>query len=64
MKIKFTIKTWRRLANLSQEQLAQKLGVTKQTVFNWEKGTHKPHKHTLQAMADIYGIEVSEIEFD
>ncbi|MBO4787807.1 MAG: helix-turn-helix transcriptional regulator [Lachnospiraceae bacterium] len=51
------IKYIREKSNLSQNALAERMGVTRQTVTLWEKGIRKPdHKH-LQWLSEFYGIE-------
>jgi transcriptional regulator with XRE-family HTH domain len=40
--IKDRIKTFRVLAGLTQKDLAQRLGVSPQTVCNWESGLGEP----------------------
>ena len=45
------IYTLRRKAGLSQEQLAERLEVTRQTVSKWETGRSVPDLEKLEAMA-------------
>jgi transcriptional regulator with XRE-family HTH domain len=47
------IKTLRNKLDLTQEQFAQKVGVTFSTINNWEKGTRKPHPFLLQRLLEI-----------
>jgi len=47
------IKTLRNKLGLTQEQFAQKVGVTFSTINNWEKGTRKPHPFLLQRLLEI-----------
>ncbi len=44
------IKKRRERAGLTQDELADLIGVTKQTVSNWETGRHKPSKFVLQCL--------------
>jgi len=44
---------------LSQEKLAQELGVSSRTVVRWEAGTSTPHPNTQDRMAVIFGLEPS-----
>lgn len=45
----------RELLGLSPEQLASKIGVTGQTVRNWERGKGKgPSGETLAALANVF----------
>lgn len=62
--MKFTSRPWlktlRKQVGLSAESLAEKLGVTKETVFRWESGHKRPaHEHLFKLEA-ILGPEVVE----
>ena len=50
----------RRLA-LTQEGLAQKLGVTNQAVSKWESGQSCPDIALLPQIADLFGISIDEL---
>lgn len=54
------IRDYRILKNLEQEQLASELGVTQQTVSNYEKGKTDPGIATLEKMCSILGITMME----
>lgn len=41
--------------DMTQEQLAEKLGVAESTIRRWEEGTTKPASNMLMAMSDIFG---------
>ena len=42
---------------LSQDELAQQLGVTRKTLYNWEQsGSIPPEK--AERMADLFGVEL------
>ncbi len=45
----------------SQEELAEKLGVSRQAVSKWENGTSDPSTSNLCALAKLYGIPVEEL---
>jgi DNA-binding XRE family transcriptional regulator len=47
------IKELRDKLDLTQEQFAQKVGVTFLTINNWEKGTRTPHPFLFQKLLDI-----------
>ena len=51
----------RRLAGLSQEALAEKLGVSRQAVSKWENGTSDPSTVNLLALAKLYGVSADEL---
>ncbi|MBQ9457710.1 MAG: helix-turn-helix domain-containing protein [Bacilli bacterium] len=51
----------RKKAGLSQEQLADELGVSRQAVSRWETGEAAPDTENLIALADIYNISLDEL---
>ncbi|MBQ4113237.1 MAG: helix-turn-helix transcriptional regulator, partial [Clostridia bacterium] len=55
MKLGEKIKTLRKQKNISQEVLAQYLGVTFQAVSKWENGTTMPDVATIPAIASFFG---------
>lgn len=57
MSIGEAIKAARRAAGLTQAELAQKLGVTPQTVSQYERGLINPKIETLQKFADALGVD-------
>ena len=48
------LQSLRKGANLSQEQLAEKLGVSRQAVSKWESGSGYPETDKLIAICDIF----------
>ena len=55
------IKKFRILSKLTQEELASKLGKTKNVISNWERGDNKPDTDTIEAMCKIFNITPNEI---
>lgn len=55
------IVTHRKKLGLTQEGLAQRLGVTNQAVSKWESGQSCPDITLLPALADIFGITIDEL---
>ncbi len=51
----------RREANLSQDDMARLLGITKSSISNYERGCRIPSALTVYNMAKIFGVPVSEI---
>jgi len=47
------IKELREKFDLTQEQFAQKVGVTFATINNWEKGSRTPHPFLFQKLLEI-----------
>ena len=42
--------------NMTQEQLAEKLGVTRQSISKWEGDLVKPEIEKLKAMAKLFEV--------
>lgn len=55
------IRYLRTARGLTQEQLAEKLFVTRQTVSAWETGRAQPDLETLERIAAALGAEVTEV---
>ena len=55
------IKTIRKNKGLTQEELAIRLSVVRQTVSKWEKGLSVPDADMLQRMAEVLEVPVSEL---
>ncbi len=51
----------RRAADMTQEQLADKLGVSYQSVSRWENGTTYPDMEFLPVLSSIFGVTVDEL---
>lgn len=51
----------RKSRNLSQEQLAEKLGVSRQAVSKWERAEASPDTDNLIALAEVYDVSIDEI---
>lgn len=61
MDIKISLAAARVNAKLTQEELAEKLGVSKSTVNGWEKGKSEPKLSQLQAISALSGIPMDFI---
>ena len=51
----------RRARGESQEQLAERLGVTRQSVSKWESGTATPELSKLIALSELYGVSLDAL---
>lgn len=59
------IKELRKKNNLTQEQLAEKLGVFQKQVGNIETGTTFTTMVNLEKLADVFGLEIKDLfEYD
>ena len=61
MTLEEQIKHYRKQAGLSQEKMADKIGVSRQAVTKWENGTGTPDISNLMAIADLFQISVDEL---
>ena len=61
MRLNEKLKSLRASKNLTQENLATKLGVTRQTISKWEKGISVPDADVLSQIADIFEVSVAEL---
>lgn len=55
----------RKKKGLSQEDVAEKLGVSRQTISKWELDETLPDIHQSKRLANLYGLSLDElVEFD
>ena len=55
------LKTMRKEKGFSQEQLATRLNVVRQTISKWEKGLSVPDAELLIQLAEVLDVEVSDL---
>ena len=60
-KVKTMIKLFRTEKGMNQEQLAERLHVTRQAVSNWETGKTQPDIETLTHLAECFGVSVEQL---
>lgn len=59
MAIEFNnLKLYRKQSGMTQEQVAEKLGVSRQAVAKWENGESLPDIENIIALSDLYGTSV------
>ncbi|MBE5856046.1 MAG: helix-turn-helix transcriptional regulator [Lachnospiraceae bacterium] len=51
----------RKLMGLTQEDIADKLGVTRQSVAKWESGESVPDLDKCKQLADIFGVSLDDL---
>ena len=61
MEIGNQIKKYRGKLNWSQETLAEKAYVSRQTVSNWENGKSYPDIHSLLLLGNLFNISLDEL---
>ena len=49
----------RKSKKISQEKIADKVGVTRQTIFNWESNITKPNSEDLKKITEILNVDVN-----
>lgn len=62
--IKDRIKQLRLSNNLSQEDVAKKLGVSKSAVSQWERGVKQPKNEMRQALCDLFNVNLDYLNGD
>ena len=55
------LKTLRKENKLTQEELADKMNVSRRTVSRWETGSNLPDLSILVELADLYDVDMREI---
>lgn len=64
MSFKDDVKQLRMQANLTQEELANRLHVTRQTVSTWETGKNMPSLETLHTLSQLFDISLEKLLFN
>ena len=55
------LKNYRTSCMMTQEFVAEQIGVSRQAVSKWENGTSDPSTSNLFALAKLYGVSVEEL---
>lgn len=61
MELNAQIKKYRTELNLSQEELAEKVYVTRQTISNWENGKSYPDVHSLLLLGSLFNVSLDQL---
>ncbi len=61
MELNKQIKKYRRMMNLSQEDLAERVYVTRQTISNWETGKSYPDIHSLLLLSSLFNVSLDTL---
>lgn len=63
MQDKITLKAARVNANLTQSEAARMIGVTRDTISNWETGKSSPNVRMFQIIEKVYGVSYDRLNF-
>lgn len=61
MELSRQIKKYRMQANLSQEELAEKIFVSRQTISNWENDKNYPDIKSLVLMSEVFQVSLDNL---
>lgn len=61
VEISTQIKKYRNTMELSQEELAEKIYVTRQTISNWENGKSYPDIHSLLLLSSLFNVSLDQL---
>lgn len=61
--MQLSIKAARVNANLTQQELAEAVGVTTQTINSWENGRREPKVSQAKALCETLGVRMDDIFF-
>lgn len=55
------IKVYRAMHDLTQEELAEKVGVTRQTIISIEKGRYEPSLSLAFKLAGYFNVKIEDL---
>lgn len=61
MELQNQIKKYRTTMKMSQEELSEKVYVTRQTISNWENGKSYPDIHSLLLLSSLFEVSLDEL---
>ena len=59
--ISANLNTLRKQRGYSQEEVAEKIGVSRQAVAKWESGETMPDLDNTMALAELYGVSLDNL---
>ena len=60
---KFSLKTIREIRGFSQSEAAKKIGISVETLSNYERGKTYPDIPTLRKIEEVYNVNYNQIIF-
>lgn len=61
--MRMSLKAARTNKNLTQEEVAVRLQVTKKTVSSWENGKTLPTLDKIESICELYGLSYDDIQW-
>jgi DNA-binding XRE family transcriptional regulator len=61
--MRVSLKAARINANLGQKEAASEIGVSPETLANWEKGKSYPNVPQITRIEEVYGLKYDDIIF-
>ena len=61
--MQFSVKELRARKNETQEQVANKIGISRQTYCSWEKDISNVAVSKVRALAEHFGVTLNQIKF-
>ena len=61
MEIRDILKNLREKNNLTQEQLAERVQVTRQAISRWETGETQPNTDTLKLLSQVFDVSINTL---
>ena len=58
-----SLSEFRKKKNLTQEQLAEMLGVNRTTVTLWERGVNKPKIEMIEKLTEILDCSINDLVY-
>lgn len=59
--MKISLKAARVNANITQKESAERLGINRNTISNWEIGKSTPRADQMQELCSLYGVTSDDI---
>lgn len=61
MEVKEILKNLRERNNLTQDQMAERINVTRQAVSRWETGLTQPNPEMLKVLSREFGVSINTL---
>ena len=62
-KLRITLEAARVNAGMLQKEVCERIGVSLSTLVSWENGRTMPSADKAQALAELYGVHLDDINF-